>query len=116
MNSPDTELRELFRRKEPPEGFATRVLARTEGQRRRLNQARAWGWARWLAACAACVLVVVGALQYRGQRRAQRNAEQAALALRIAGSQLDAALQQAARTESQALAVLQKSNRGKEQP
>lgn len=152
MRPLDEELRELFRRKEPPAGFEERVLARLAGHGQRglalqpgchdrkdplggprASQALTPGpqsrsvlsvltsfWtqktrkivlARWLAAAAACVLIIAGVVRYRHEQRMRAQAEQASrqaiMALQFAGTQLDMALQQANQAEAEALSPLQ---------
>jgi hypothetical protein len=90
MNWREDDLRRALARREPPEGFAERVVAR-------LSEARppARRWPRWLAA-AACLLVLSGAAaewQRERVRRAEQAKEQVLLALRITSTHLRTAQQ-----------------------
>ena len=102
MSRLEDELREALRRREPPDGFAERVLrlAASAGNR----QSR---WQRWRAAfrtpllrmalATACgCLLVTGAYFYhlREERiRGERAKEEVVLALRVTAVELDRALQ-----------------------
>lgn len=102
MKELDDELRDLLRRKQPPAGFAERVLRRAEEQSYPQNvvrpAARLAAWRRplvGLAAAAALVAAVAGGIEYRQleQARAERAAgeaarEQVIQALRITASTL----------------------------
>jgi hypothetical protein len=82
----EDRLRQTLRRKEPPPGFAHRVMARlpvTMPQRRRAPGA----W-RWLAAVAACLMVVAGIDRYQEHRRGVEARQQLMLALEITGKKL----------------------------
>lgn len=114
MNWLDDELRTLLQRKEPPEGFAERVLARVEVAPSRLNviprRRRTLfykSWVGWVAAAAACLILAFGFVWHQREQRTRAEAElasqQAAMALRIASSQFNIALQQAAQVTQQAL-------------
>jgi hypothetical protein len=82
----EDDLREALRRREPPAGFAERVLARVERPAaRRRTTYRVAGWA------AAAALVIGCGLEYRQYREARRAREETMLALRIAGRELLAA-------------------------
>ena len=101
MTQLDDELRDALRRKEPPAGFAERVLRRAandqptggplEPQRRTTTSPRVV--IRW-AAAAALVVAVAGGIEYRAAReraaraRAEAAKEQVLEALRLAGSKL----------------------------
>jgi len=83
----DNDLREALRRREPPPGFAERVLARAGNLGRHERPAFTWRW----AAAAAAIILVGGSLLY--ERHLQRVAgerarEQTMLALRLTGSKL----------------------------
>jgi hypothetical protein len=115
MKPLDDELENLLKRKEPPEGFAERVLVRLETAppQRNLIQRIAGLWRqpmlRWIAVTAACLLVVAGIARYQHQQREHAKAEQASrqaiLALGIASAELNTALEQAQRITVQALAA-----------
>lgn len=100
MNRFEDELSEALRRREPPPGFADRVMARmaspptARGFRRTLA-----GWfrtpaVRWAAAAACCLLLLAGfEIERRRemQSRGEAAKEQLMLAVRIAGSKLQLA-------------------------
>ena len=90
MSQFERDLREALRRKEPPPGFAGRVIARArEIDERKARWSWKWSW-RWSAAAAMVVmLLVVGAL-YREHRRqeAERSKDQLLLALRVTGAKV----------------------------
>jgi hypothetical protein len=88
MSQFERDLKESLKRREPPPGFAERVLAHTYAT----EKPGFWGW-RGLVAVAALVLVMVsgGAFVVQEQRRqaaAEQNKEQLMAALRITGSKL----------------------------
>ena len=93
MSDLERDLRESLRRREPPDGFAERVLARVQeaDTSSESSPGRFWGW-RWAAAAAAIVLVLFGgfALYRERQQRAEneRAKEQLLYALRVTGSQV----------------------------
>lgn len=116
MNRLDDELHMLLGRKEPPEGFAERVFARMEAVPSRLNvnpQRRRTvfqkSWVGWAAGIAACLILAISFVWYRRYQHQRANAalasQQATMALRIASSQLNRALQQAQEVTREALAV-----------
>lgn len=115
MKSLDDELRSLFKRKEPPEGFAGRVLVRLEAPPARLTLAQRmstllrWPMVRWVGVPVACALVALGVIRYQHQQRVQAQAEQASreaiLALQITNAELEAALERAQRVTVQALEI-----------
>jgi hypothetical protein len=84
----ENELQAALRRKEPPPGFADRVLARVPsapvGRPRRT-------WVRWFAAMAASLLLAGGGLEYRHYQRGERAKAEVLLAVRIAASKLNQA-------------------------
>ena len=90
MSRLDDELRAALGRREPPAGFAARVVARAAADAGR----RRW-WSvprlRWAAALAAC-LVLAGGVEMERERRIRRQGElakqQVMLALRITGNKL----------------------------
>jgi len=102
MTPVDEDLKAALARKEPPRGFAERVL---EGIQRQQQPAgpgmtRGWwfskAWAWRLAPLAAALLLVTGGAMYREHERAVRGqaAKQELLtAVRIAGSKLHEARQ-----------------------
>ena len=86
----DDNLREALRRRQPPAGFAERVLARipeTTPQGRKPS----FRW-QWIAAAAAAVVALtIGLSFYRGNLRrseGEKAKEQVMLALRVTGSKL----------------------------
>lgn len=83
----ESELRSALKRREAPPGFAGRVLARTArpAPGRRLLRITAWA--------AAASLVAASGLEYRNYRQGVQAKEQVMLALRIAGSELNAVQQ-----------------------
>jgi multidrug efflux pump subunit AcrB len=94
MSQFERDLRESLRRREPPPGFAGRVLARTREIDERSEGRSAWKWSwRWVTVAAAVVMLVVGISLYQEHQRqvqAERSKEQLMLALRITGSKLHA--------------------------
>ena len=84
MNDWENELRTALQRREPPRGFAERVLSRVPARR---SQAPRWAWA-W--AVAACLLVSAGGLGFR-EYRARQAGQDLLLALDIAGRTLQQA-------------------------
>jgi hypothetical protein len=65
----EQELKTALGRKDPPAGFAERVIRQAAGGR------AAYRWSRWLAAAAAVVLVAgagMGYRQYRGEVARER--------------------------------------------
>ena len=70
MNQVERDLRESLRRRQPPPGFADRVLART-----RQAEPRRISWA-WLAA-AAMVLLMIGGIGFVREQRRQAEGEKA---------------------------------------
>lgn len=116
MKPIDDELRRLLRRKEPPAGFAERVMSRlkTEPPRLTFVQRRSaffrWPVLRWaVAAAVVCIAVVAGIVRQQHQQQVRAQAEhasrQAILALRITNEQIDAALERAQHVTAQALDV-----------
>ena len=92
MSEFDHELRRLLSRKEPPAGFAERVLRQIEPRAQPgVDAAPRWHFVRW-AAAAALVAAVAGGLQYRAWRQEQAAGqlarEQVVQALQLAGSKL----------------------------
>ena len=116
MKPLDDQLQELFRRKEPPEGFAERLMARIEQEPQRQTAAertKALFWRpmlRWVAVAAVVsVVAVAGISRYEQQKRMQAQAEQASrqamVALRITHEEIDAALERAQHVTVRALEV-----------
>jgi hypothetical protein len=64
MTPLDKELKSALARREPPAGFADRVLARVPAGRRRWSHS-------WLAAAAAALIAIVGGGAYEHQRTEQ---------------------------------------------
>jgi anti-sigma-K factor RskA len=88
MSQFERDLKETLKRREPPPGFAERVLAHTYAS----EKPGFWGW-RGLVAVAALVLVMVGGgaffvQEQRRQAEADQKKEQLMAALRITGSKL----------------------------
>jgi hypothetical protein len=84
MNEFEHDLRSALRRREPPAGFASRVVARTGSN-------AAPNWRGWLAAAAAaCVLLTAGGVEYR-RYEGREASRQLLVALEIAGSKLNIA-------------------------
>lgn len=117
MNRLENELGKLLQRKDPPEGFTERVLARIEVQPASQNAGRREKhrpfpklWMGWAAAIAACLILAVSlGIQQRLQReRAEADlaGQQATLALQISSQQFNAAMQQAREATDQALAAI----------
>ncbi|HYR83283.1 MAG TPA: hypothetical protein VE422_04315 [Terriglobia bacterium] len=106
MNPFDKELRESLQRREPPPGFADRVLNRARQLDSRPKHFFSW---RWAAATAAAVLVLAtGSLGYREySRRAEgeRAKEQVMLALRLTGSELRGVQDRLARAQRRVIEV-----------
>jgi hypothetical protein len=106
MTLPENELKNALRRREAPEGFTERVLARVAQQKARPAYTESLlnfftrPMLRWATVAAMCTVLVAGGFYYRhaqelkAQReRAQGEAakQQLMLALRIAGSKLQLA-------------------------
>lgn len=94
MTHLDDELRHVLSRREPPPGFAERVLRRAAEDQSNERHRQRWSFVRW-AAAAALVGAVAGGVEYQAvlERRAERARGEAAKeqvleALRIAGSKL----------------------------
>jgi hypothetical protein len=85
MSQFERDLRESLRRREPPSGFAEKVLTRArESETRRTARP-------WLAAAAAVLLMIGGGIfveQQRQQGKDEKAKEQLMVALRITGSKL----------------------------
>jgi hypothetical protein len=88
MSRLEDELRQALRRREPPAGFAERVLARARQPEKRRPLLFHW---RWLAAAAALVVLAAGLHLFEERRHrleGERAKEQVMLALRVTGSKL----------------------------
>lgn len=86
MNPFERDLSESLKRREPPEGFAERVLAHTFAT----EKPGFSGW-RWVAVAALVVLMAGGVALVREQRRqaeGEKAKEQLMVGLRITGSKL----------------------------
>jgi hypothetical protein len=93
MDRLEDKLRDVLKRKEPPAGFAERVLARTlETKQNVWTSIFASRGLRWGLVGALCLTLVMVGIEYRQaqEERARSEAakEQLLLALRIAGDQL----------------------------
>ncbi len=100
MNQVERDLRESLRRREPPPGFAGRVLART-----RKAEAPRTSWV-WLAA-AALVLLMIGGVGFVQEQRRQAEGEKAKqqlmAGLRITGLKLTEVQSRLARIQQRAV-------------
>jgi hypothetical protein len=86
MNELEDLLREALERREPPAGFAERVIARVPQRRTTL-----WTWWRPMVAIAALLLVMFSALAYERHRadRAEAANRQLMYALHLAAEKLE---------------------------
>jgi hypothetical protein len=125
MRPLDEQLRSLLQRKEPPEGFAERVMARLEATPERLTIGQRLTAffrpqiLRWAAAAAVvCVVAVASIVRYEHQQRmrlqAERASQEAVVALRITNEQIDAALERAQHLTVRALEVRRNLEQGME--
>jgi ribosomal protein L30E len=116
MKPLDDELRNLLRRKDPPEGLAERVMARLERPPARLTIGRRVSEffrppvLRWAAVAAVvCVVAVASIVRYQHQQQMRAQAEQASqqaiYALRITNEEIGTALRRAQRVTLRALEV-----------
>jgi len=115
MKPLDNELKNLLRRKDPPEGFAGRVMARLDTPHPRHTLARRVSAffrppvLRWAAVALVCVLAVLAVVRYEHQQRvraqAERASQEAIVALRITNEEIDAAFERAQHVTLQALQV-----------
>lgn len=87
----DDELRSALARRDPPAGFAERVVARATRRTPRLTAYRAAGWA------VAAMLLVGSGFEYYRYREALQAKQEALVALRIAGKQMAMAQKKLAR-------------------
>lgn len=86
----DEALRNALRRREPPPGFAERVVERIRRQAAAPAPLRRRLW--WLAAAASLVLLLAGGWQYREHRqrlRGEQARDQLLEALQITGAKLE---------------------------
>ena len=103
MNYSDNELKGALRRREPPEGFAEKVLDRVaiENATQSAPQRESWlrfvtqPLVRWASAAALAGALIAGGIHYRNVQRERAEGEaakqQLMLALRIAGTKLQLA-------------------------
>jgi len=87
MNRLERDLSESLKRREPPPGFAERVLAHTFAS----EKPGFSGW-QWLAVAALLVVMVGGVAfvrEHRRQAEAERNKQQLMVALQITSSKLN---------------------------
>jgi len=100
MNQVERDLRESLRRRQPPPGFAAKVLART-----RQFEPRRTSW-MWLGA-AALVLLMIGGISFLQEQRRQAEGEKAKqqllAGLRITGSKLIEVKSRLARIQQRAV-------------
>ena len=99
MSRLEDELRHSLRRREPPAGFAERVLARARAREREKRRPALFHW-RWLAAAAAVVVLAAGLHFFEERRRrleGERAKEQVMLALQVTGAKLRLAEQRVQR-------------------
>jgi hypothetical protein len=94
----DDELKAALKRREPPEGFAERVLARAQAPAaaRQPSWRERWAWLiptrrpAWVAAgVVAAMLLAASGVEYHRLRQGELARQQVILALEIAGSKLN---------------------------
>ena len=102
MQFSDDDLRSALGRKEPSADFTARVMERIgRPQSTKQHPVFAWWRSPWAmaAAFAACLLLVIGLVQYhryeQKQIEARKAREQAVFALRLASEKLNGAVRQA---------------------
>jgi hypothetical protein len=86
MNDLDEQLRNAFRRHEPPDGFVNRVMARIPEKRKQ----PVWNH-QWLAVAAAACVAVVGSgvwEQHRRQAEGEKAKQELIYALTVASETL----------------------------
>ena len=115
MKPLDDELRNLLRRREPPEGFAERVMVRVDAVPprqtliQRVSAIFRLPVLRWAAVAAACLVAVLGVVRYqhevRTRAQAERASQEAIVALRITNEEIHAALERAQHVTVRALEV-----------
>lgn len=120
MNPLDNDLKNLLRRKDPPEDFAERVMARLDTTPSRPSLAEQVSEflrlpaLRWAAVAAACVVAALSVVRYEHQQRLQAQAEragaQATFALRITNEEINSALRRAQNVTLRALEVPKNAN------
>jgi hypothetical protein len=100
MKPLESELRSALARKDPPNGFAERVLARTIRQRELTVPRRpllGWFWGRtglgWAAAVILAFVLTLGFAKYHQRREGERAKARVMLALQIASRQLNGTLE-----------------------
>ena len=95
----DEELKAALKRREPPAGFAERVLARAHSPAATRLPSWRERWAGWLtpgprqawltAGVVAALLLVTSGVEYRRRAQGELAKQQVMLALEIAGSKLN---------------------------
>ena len=106
MNPFDKDFREALQRREPPPGFAEKVLSRARQLDSRPKRFFTWRWA-----AAAVLVLTVGSLEYREHLRrieGERAKEQVMLALRLTGSELRGVQERLARVQQRVIEVPEK--------
>ena len=96
MSNFEQDLRDALQRREPPPGFAGKVLARAREIDERSESRAGWKWAwRWVTAAAIVVMLVGGVSMYQSHRRqleaaksAEKSKQELMVALRITSSKL----------------------------
>jgi hypothetical protein len=86
----DDELREALKRREPPDGFARKVVACIDAEAPHQEKASPWRWKTALFA-AALLSIVIGLSGYREHLRrmeGERARHEVLLALRVTGAKL----------------------------
>ncbi len=106
----EEQLRRALKRREPPAGFAERVLARAREQTYARDQESGW-WRQWFlrprwvaaAAAAAILLLTVGSVrEYEERQASARAGEQVLFALELASSKVSFAQQKVLNTAAPA--------------
>jgi multidrug efflux pump subunit AcrB len=92
MSNFERNLRDALRRREPPSGFAGKVLARAGeiDERREARSVWKWSW-RWVSVAALTVMFVGGVSLYQEHQRqiqAEKSKEELMFALRLTSSRL----------------------------
>jgi hypothetical protein len=90
MSQLEEDLRKVLQRKQPPDGFAERVMARVSVTMPSRRPKPVW---RWVGAVAACLTLAAGVGQYQEYRRGVEAKEQVMFALGLTSEKL-AAVQQ----------------------
>ena len=92
MSQFERDLHEALWRKDPPPGFAGKVLGRAREIDERNEARSAWKWSwRWTTVAAMVVILVGGASVYQEHTRqiqAEKKKEELIFALRVTGSKL----------------------------